>query len=438
LHFDLDVVNRLGFRILRGEVLNCAKYGIWSYHHGDNRINRGGPAGFWEVIDGHPQTGSVLQILNEDLDGGTVLYRSYSQTDRVFVHRNKNNFYWKTLSFLPRILEELYTSGEDLFLSKIKQENQHPIFYSEKIYKTPQNLEFIYLILKHYGKYIIQKILSLLYIEQWIILYDISRSHKPSSSFWRYKKIVPSKDRYWADPFIIFEDGKYYLFVEEFIYETQKAHISCITMDQNGSYSTAKKVLERSYHLSYPFVFRHNNDYFMIPESAANRTIELYKCTKFPNEWEIVDILMKDIYAVDTTIWKHNGLWWLFTNIRENDGGSSLDELFLFYSGDLFCTHWQPHTKNPIVSDVKSSRPARRIFSYNNNFYRSSQNNIRRYGYGMKINQIVTITENDYNEISINDIEPHWDREIIATHTLNFCENLTVIDGLVRRARYFN
>ena len=71
--FDLDVALSFGFRILKGDVLKIARHGIWSYHHGDNSVNRGGPAGFWEVMDGIPVTGSVLQILTEDLDNGPDL-----------------------------------------------------------------------------------------------------------------------------------------------------------------------------------------------------------------------------------------------------------------------------------------------------------------------------------------------------------------------------
>ena len=75
---NIDVFIRLGFRILRGEILRSARYGVWSYHHGDNRVNRGGPAGYWEVMESALECGAVLQILTEDLDGGTVLNRSYS------------------------------------------------------------------------------------------------------------------------------------------------------------------------------------------------------------------------------------------------------------------------------------------------------------------------------------------------------------------------
>ena len=65
---NLDVAISFGFRILKGRALRIAKHGVWSYHHGDNHINRGGPAGFWEVLEGSPVIGSVLQVLDEDLD----------------------------------------------------------------------------------------------------------------------------------------------------------------------------------------------------------------------------------------------------------------------------------------------------------------------------------------------------------------------------------
>src|ERR1041385_5011715 len=67
--YDLDVVISHGFRILRGEALRIAKHGVWSYHHGDNLVNRGGPPGFWEVMEGSPISGAVLQGLSEDQIG---------------------------------------------------------------------------------------------------------------------------------------------------------------------------------------------------------------------------------------------------------------------------------------------------------------------------------------------------------------------------------
>src|SRR5262249_42080225 len=54
----LDVLLRFGFRIIKGEILNCARFGVWSYHHGDNDFYRGGPAGFWEMYENNPLSGA--------------------------------------------------------------------------------------------------------------------------------------------------------------------------------------------------------------------------------------------------------------------------------------------------------------------------------------------------------------------------------------------
>ncbi|MCZ6815558.1 MAG: hypothetical protein O7F76_02535, partial [Planctomycetota bacterium] len=78
---NLDVILRFGFNIIRGEILDAAKYGIWSYHHGDNAEYRGVPAFFWEMQENNPVSGTLLQQLTEELDGGNVIYRSYASTD---------------------------------------------------------------------------------------------------------------------------------------------------------------------------------------------------------------------------------------------------------------------------------------------------------------------------------------------------------------------
>ena len=46
---DLDLMIRCGTGILRGDILSSSRFGVLSFHHGDNRVNRGGPPAFWEV-----------------------------------------------------------------------------------------------------------------------------------------------------------------------------------------------------------------------------------------------------------------------------------------------------------------------------------------------------------------------------------------------------
>lgn len=431
---NVDVFIRLGFRILRGEILNSSKYGIWSYHHGDNSVNRGGPAGAWEVLKRWTETGVFLQILTEDLDGGIKLSESFSATDMVSVNRNRNNLYWTALSLLPRKLNELYRLGEKEFFQKIK-EDHNPYFYFNRLFLTPSNLVSV----KSFTRIVFQKIHStigsLFFYEQWVLLYKIEKQNKISTSFFRFKKMTPPKDRFWADPFVMEKNEKYYIFIEELIYKENKGKISVIEMDKAGNYSSPKVVLERDYHLSYPFLFEENEELYMIPETAQNRTVELYKCVDFPAKWELHKVLMTDVYAVDTTIFKKENKYWLFCNIKENEEASSADELFLFHSDSLISENWTAHPNNPVVSDVRKSRPAGNIFSVNNKLYRPSQNCAQSYGHGMKISEIIDLNEESYRENTLQSIYPNWEKNIQGTHTLNHAGGLTVIDALVKRTR---
>lgn len=436
-HHNLDILIRFGFGILKGGILKSAKYGIWSYHHGDNNVNRGAPAGFWEVMENWDVTGSILQILTEELDAGTVLYRSFSQTDKRSVHRNKNILYWKSLSFLPRKLEELYNIGDVAFFRNINELNKYPIFYSNRLFslKNFSNWKMSKLIMIHFLKFIKDKFVDWGYIDQSVLLFDIRT--RLSTSFWRFKKIIPPKNRFFANPFIIQKECAYYIFIAELICKTNKGHISVIKMDEKGNYEKPVKVIDKSYHLSYPFIFKSKDDYFLIPESRSNKTIELYKCVEFPYKWEFQMNLMENIEALNATLFYYQNKWWLFCNIIENSGASSLDELFLFYSEELQTKNWIPHPLNPIVSDVRKSKPAGNIFIHDGKIIRPSQNNSKRYGCRIKLNEIRILNENKYEEIEIETIEPNWDKQIMAIHTLNNVENLTVIDGIMRRMRYF-
>ncbi|MGD0002773.1 MAG: hypothetical protein ABSE06_00945 [Anaerolineaceae bacterium] len=432
--YDVDVFIRLGFRILRGKILKAARYGVWSYHHGDYREKRGGPAGFWEVMENDPVTGSILQILTEDLDNGVVLFDSFSATHYISVNLNMNNYYWKSLSFMPRKLKELHQLGGEVFFQKVAAKNSHPVFYSNRIYTAPKNNELISSFLGYMGRYLKQKLVNLVMFEQWQLIYDLRDGI--SSSFWRYKKLAPPKDRFWADPFVVFRDQKYYVFFEEYEYKKKKGYISVLTIDDKGNSTPPVKVLERPYHLSYPYLFEYEGDLYMIPESAENRTIEVYKCSRFPDQWEFHKIMMENVMAQDATLFFHNQKWWMFASMIEDVGASCSDELFLFYADQPLADNWSPHPLNPICSDVRRARPAGKIFDYNGNQYRPSQNSVKNYGRGMKINQVLNLTEETFEEKEIGSIEPNWDKKVVGIHTLNFCERLSIADCLVRRPKY--
>lgn len=430
---DLDVLFRGGFGILRGEILDTPHCGVWSFHHGDNRVNRGGPPGYWESMENWPQTGAILQILTEDLDNGRVLARTWSSTDSLSLKDSRSKLYWKTRLILCRKLEELHRVGTERFLQKVAEENRNPEFYSRRLYRQPTAGQFA----RHTLRKVVQKVgvvaRQRLWLDQWILL--ISLRNDLSTSLWRYRKVVPPKDRFWADPFPVRRGDRYFIFLEEFLYATSRAHISVMEVDERGEWTRPRIVLERPYHLSYPCVFEHDGQLWMVPESAANRTVELYRCVQFPDRWEHVMNLMEGVTAVDATLYCKDGRWWMFVNMSQGEGVSTWDELFLFSSDRLQSADWAPHPLNPVVSDCRTARPAGHLFEADGRIYRPSQDSSHYYGYGFNLMEVESLTPSDYRESVVSQVRPDWDRDIVATHTFNRAGRLHVIDGIYRRRR---
>jgi hypothetical protein len=428
--YGVDVALRFGFRILRGQVLRIARYGVWSYHHGDNLRYRGGPPGFWEVMDGNPETGAILQILTDELDNGQVIYRSFAQTDLRSVRRNANNYYWQSSAFVGRKLRDVYNTGS-CALQEPLQTRWTP--YSYGLYKAPTNLKMCALLARFIGHYLASKTRNLLRFRQWFLAYRINPNGTGvDDTFYKFKRLIPPKDRFWADPFPFKRDGKFYIFFEELLYETGKGHLSVLEVDQKGIVDGPHKILERPYHLSYPFLFEWNGDLYMVPETSKARTVELYRCTSFPDKWELEKVLLQDIDAVDATLVEIEGRWWMFAGV-EAEGTKFIYELHLYYA-DSPLGPWQPHRGNPVRPDAQSSRPAGGIVRRNGSYYRPAQEGP---GYGMSIQKIERLDEEGYLETEVAKIGPFWAEDLAGTHTLNSADGLTVIDGLVHRRRYF-
>lgn len=431
--YEIDILFTAGFRILRGDILNCSKYGVWSYHHGDNDTNRGGPPALWEVLLNQPITGSIIQILNEDLDGGKTLYKSYSTTNTYSINKNKNELYWKSSSFFARCVQELFELGADTFFKNIEHKNSLPNFYDSKMYSTPTNKELLPLFFKYYFKKFLHKIDSKFYFNQWTLMFYFGKDLQ--KSFWRYKPLIPSKDRFWAKPFVFFQDGHYYVFLEEYLYSKSKGHISVIEFEPPNNFEKPVIVLEKSFHLSHPFVFEYENELYMIPETTEN-SVMLFKCTDFPNQWNFEKNILSEIKCVNPTLFYKNNKWWLFLGTFANNFSSNSDELSVFFTDDPINGTWKSHPRNPIISDTRTAIPAGNIFEYNDSLIRPSQNNSFEYGHGLTMNKITTLTESEYSEEQISTLEPNWNNKIKGFHTLNFSNGLSVIDAKRRRKLY--
>jgi len=431
----LDILVRSGFRILRGDILKSAKHGVWSYHFGDHRSSRGmADPGFWESINKTPQTGITLQILDDNLDGGKTLYRSWGLTQQISPKKNINFLKWLATPFLARTLKRLHTLGEEKFFEEVSKLNSEVTFHDTPLYKKPNNIEAIIPFAKYLYKFTKRLIMKRFFDEEWFVMYNLDPT--TSKSLPHYKKIVSPLGILWADPFVVSKEDGYYIFVEEMSYKKNIGHLAVLEMDKKGEIIKNTKILDTGSHLSYPNIFQEDGEWWMIPESGASRKISLYKAKNFPYEWEFEMHLMEGVKSADTTLHYKDKRWWMFVNIDEDEGSLLYNELFLFSATDFKTQNWESHPLNPIVSDVKSSRPAGKIFVENGKIIRPAQNSSHRYGYGLSFNEIITLTQTEYEEKEVGSINPHWDKKIGGTHTYNKGGDLTVIDAWGLRNKF--
>ena len=214
--------------IFRGDILNSSKDGIISFHHGDNRWNRGGPAGFWEVYKKMDTTGFIIQILSEELDGGDVLFRANIPTKSSYIE-NIVYLYQESYPYMLKILNDYAKNGT---LPKAEE----PLPYSGNILKLPTAIETTLYSIKTFNIYFI------LLIKKYILKRKDRWSVAFTKKSWREAvlrkgiEIKNPKNRFFADPFIITIDNRTVCFVEDYSYNTKIGSISAIEIFDNNQY----------------------------------------------------------------------------------------------------------------------------------------------------------------------------------------------------------
>ena len=424
---NLDVILRFGFNILRGDILYSAKYGIWSYHHGDGDFFRGGPAHFWEVLEANPISGVMLQVLTEELDAGKVLckglFATYPGISRA---RNLVQPYWGATSFVIQKLHELHQYGWD----HLERKASIPATYQgrKRIYTTPTNMEMSRWLVPVLIRKATHRLVRRPTIKHWRLAIRNGASRFIDSglpvNLTGFQQVESPKGSFYADPFLMEEGGKTWAFFEDYDYAAERGRISCSEVT-GTTIGPAVRVLERPYHLSYPCVFRDREELYMIPETESNSTVELYRCTRFPDRWKLEKVLFT-ARAVDTTVFIDEGRYWFFVTLQDPRGLGM--QLWLFSSNEL-TGEWTCHPANPLSMDVRNARGGGAIFRSNSKLYRPSQNCGQHYGYSFTLNEVTVLDSARYEEKPSVTVAPSWAPGLVATHTYSRLGSVEVIDG---------
>ncbi|MBS4198415.1 hypothetical protein KHA93_01905 [Bacillus sp. FJAT-49732] len=192
-----------------------------------------------------------------------------------------------------------------------------------------------------------------------------------------------------ADPFIINHNSVFYMFFEILDKSTDKGIIGLATSRDGKDWSYERTVLKETYHLSYPYVFKYKDNFYMIPETCETNKVLLYKAKRFPYEWEIVSEMIQGNY-VDASIFYYKNKWWIMA-------GKS-GKLHLFYSDNLY-TNWIEHVKSPLIeNNYNITRPGGRVIVEKNNIFRYTQDGEPNYGSAVRVFKITHLSEREYEE----------------------------------------
>jgi hypothetical protein len=123
----------------------------------------------------------------------------------------------------------------------------------------------------------------------------------------------------------------------------------------------------------------------------------------------------------------------MFVN-QADEGISQHEELHLYWAASPLGP-WHSHPGNPVVSDVRSARPAGRLIRQGGELYRPAQDCAERYGRAVAVQRVVELTPERYREEPFRRLDPRSLAGSNRTHTLNSDGWITVVDGHWDRPR---
>lgn len=210
-------------------------------------------------------------------------------------------------------------------------------------------------------------------------------------------KLAEAPENQWcADPFVIQDGDEYYIFAEQYLKDKDKGCIGYFKF-VDGIPVNQGIIIETSYHMSYPDVFRYKDMFYMIPESSANSTVDLYVAEKFPDKWKKVKSLISGEKLVDTTVYENeDGFFLISYKVASNE--------VRVYSLDMERIEVKQISRKKYDKNV--GRPGGRLFVEGGKLLRPAQDCSRKYGEALIIYQVDDLNyDGNYIEHEVKRIE---------------------------------
>jgi hypothetical protein len=422
LNLDIIIADSLP-GILKGEILQSATKGILSFCYSDNQWKRGGPPAFWEVYLRKPSTGFVLQILTDELGGGSVIFRGSIPTRRSYTE-NIVDLYNESNPYLAKTILK-YTASNHLPAA----EEKFP--YSGHLWSIPSVMQSIIYLFRTFFLF------ASLVIERLILRKDNRWGVAFISGSWENAnlhkgiQIKNPPNHFLADPFVITKNDRTICFVEDYCYKQKRALIAAIEIIDHKTYQMLGPVITEPFHMSFPYLFEYKDELYMVPETSEANAIRLYKCVDFPLKWEYQKDIMSNVKAVDSMIFEHEEKWWMLSSISTKGNEDDASQLLAYYSEDPLSDDWISHEQNPLIFDSNIARNGGILDLGNILPVRGRQKQgFNAYGVALTLARITELTPSSYREEEIGQVSPNFFANIERCHHMHSNGKYTVYDYL--------
>jgi hypothetical protein len=408
------VLIKFGMGLLRVPSQSELPIPILSYHHGDPRVFRGRPAGFYELLTGSETIGQVVQLLSNRLDAGEIV--AYGET-KCHGHSYR------------RTMLEAYRGSPLLLKTAINNAatgKRVAIEPTGGVFRLPSNglvLRFLARQLVSMARHwscgaAIEKAWRVAEADAPAEDGPTPLSNLPERRTWRDIE-CPSQYRFLADPF--YHPRGAGLLVEALNKSTNLGEILQLTAAGDKPIAS-----EAGGHFSYPATVTTGGQHYLVPEVSEWSSAKIYRLSQS----EIEELGELDLPGrprlIDPTLFENDHGMFLFAN-DERDGPSVLR---LWWSNSLFGS-FAEHPSSPIRISPAGSRMGGSIHLKDNGVhFRFGQDLRRDYGDGLIIFRIDMLSPSEYRETEVGTVRL---TELRGPHTLNFRDGRMLFDYYTNR-----
>jgi len=418
------LTDNIDFLLLLGDfrpaqpVLDHARHGVWRF-----ATPNPAPLAFWDVFDG-------LFHIEVRLDRLTVDPKRSISLDRRWVKVDRQS-YRRTLNTVIQEMAEMpaYAARNDMAT------NSPAIAFPPAQTLSPSALDLLRLRAMLLSRSAGDQYRGLFFSEAWqvgVVEDSISRFVE-TDSLPRVRWLPsPDRTRFLADPFVASTPGGWLLMAEEFDFATGLGKI-VQEFSSEGLFAGRMQDVglqdEDGTHVSYPFLLSHGGALYCIPETHQKNGVWAWRWNETSRAWQDPREIVTGVACIDPTPVFFENRWWLFYTDKADGVDSKLRICF----ADSPFGPWRQHARNPVKTDIRSSRPGGTPFMHRGQLYRPAQDSSKHYGWRLVVNLVTRLSPDEFEEEPVRILDSSR-LGANGIHTLSGAGSKTVLDA--RRWRF--